>query len=197
MSGKPQKQKWDNFAKKIAKNRLGPRAKSDETGSSDFLTVQRLSASVEGKCQKYTRIGPLTMVPRYGSEPTLDNIKESCKRDFEVANLECDVLAGERGPSYTEASQIKSWKVIHVRFVEPGVLPGTASTSSDVRVSKHEASHSLSESGAAKRSKSEFRGNTPTPMQSRVVSLMSQRNAEARYIDKAQQRSSHYASRGF
>ena len=116
MSGKPPKQKWDNFAKKLAKNRLGPRAKSDETGSGDFLTVQRLSASVEGKCQKYTRIGPLTMVPRYGSEPTLDNIKESCKRDFEVANLECDVLAGERGPSYTEASQIKSWKVIHVRL---------------------------------------------------------------------------------
>ena len=31
----------------------------------------------------------------------------------------CDVLAGERGPSYTHESQIKDWsKVIHIRFLE-------------------------------------------------------------------------------
>jgi hypothetical protein len=32
--------------------------------------------------------------------------------------LECDVLAGERGPSFTESGQIQNWKVLHVRFVE-------------------------------------------------------------------------------
>lgn len=32
--------------------------------------------------------------------------------------LDCDVLAGERGPSYTDVSQIKNWKMIHVRFIE-------------------------------------------------------------------------------
>lgn len=33
-------------------------------------------------------------------------------------SLDCDVLAGERGPSFTDVSQIKNWKVIHVRFIE-------------------------------------------------------------------------------
>lgn len=32
--------------------------------------------------------------------------------------MECDILAGERGPSYNDVSQIKDWKVLHVRFVE-------------------------------------------------------------------------------
>ena len=32
--------------------------------------------------------------------------------------MDCDILAGERGPSWTETSQISNWKVIHVRFVE-------------------------------------------------------------------------------
>ncbi len=33
--------------------------------------------------------------------------------------MECDLLAGERGPSYTETSQIKNWKILHKRFIEP------------------------------------------------------------------------------
>ena len=80
------------------------------------ITVQRLSADVEGKCQKYSRIGPLTLVP-LDKEPTLDNIKDACKAHF-GSSLECDVLAGEQGPSFTEAVQIKNWKAIHVRFIE-------------------------------------------------------------------------------
>ena len=31
--------------------------------------------------------------------------------------MECDVLAGERGPSYTDISQISNWKVLPVRFL--------------------------------------------------------------------------------
>lgn len=71
---------------------------------------------MEGKCQKYSRIGPLTLVP-CEEELTLDNIKSACKAHFNT-ELECDVLAGERGPSFTESGQIQNWKVIHVRFVE-------------------------------------------------------------------------------
>ena len=78
--------------------------------------MQRLSANVEGKCQKYSRIGALTLVP-LEEEVTLPNIKSACKAHFKT-NLECDVLAGERGPSYTDASQIQNWKVIHSRFME-------------------------------------------------------------------------------
>jgi hypothetical protein len=54
-----------------------------------------------------------------GREPTIQNIKEACKRYFNVDNRSnCDVLAGERGPSWTEITQINNWKVIHVRFIE-------------------------------------------------------------------------------
>ena len=79
-------------------------------------TVQRFSANVEGKCQKYSRIGPLTLVP-LEKEPTLENIKSACKAHF-GKSLECDVLARERGPSFSHAGQIKNWKVIHVLFIE-------------------------------------------------------------------------------
>lgn len=55
------------------------------------------------------------MVP-INSEATLQNIKDACKKHFQATNMDCDILAGERGPSYTEASQIKDWKVLHIRF---------------------------------------------------------------------------------
>jgi len=86
------------------------------------LTVQRLPENVEGKCQKYSRIGPLTLVPfQQDLELTLENMKAACKTHF-CTDLECDVLAGERGPSYTDVSQIKNWKVLLLRFVESLVL---------------------------------------------------------------------------
>ena len=50
-------------------------------------------------------------------EPTLENIKSACKAHFGTS-LECDVLAGEWGQSFSHADQIKNWKVIHVRFIE-------------------------------------------------------------------------------
>lgn len=50
-------------------------------------------------------------------EPTLQNIKDACKVHFGT-RMECDLLAGERGPSYTDVSQIKNWKVIYIRFIE-------------------------------------------------------------------------------
>lgn len=57
------------------------------------------------------------MVP-LGCEPTISNIKEACTRFFKAEDMECDILAGERGPSWTETSQISNWKAIHVRFIE-------------------------------------------------------------------------------
>ena len=49
------------------------------------------------------------MVP-LGYEPTLENIKEASKRHFELAeDVEVDLLAGERGPSWTETEQIKDF----------------------------------------------------------------------------------------
>ena len=36
------------------------------------------------------------------------------------------MLAGDRGPSYTDTSQIKNWKLLHIRFIELASTLGTA-----------------------------------------------------------------------
>lgn len=117
MSKRKKTPAWEDFKEKVCKKRTGGKSKEETQNGVDYLTVQRLSASVEDKCQKYSRIGPLTMVP-INSEATLQNIKDACKKHFQATNMDCDILAGERGPSYTEASQIKDWKVLHIRFIE-------------------------------------------------------------------------------
>lgn len=58
------KREWEDYKEKISKKRTGK--KKDEAGPSGLcgsITVQRLSPNVEGKCQKYSRIGALTLVP--------------------------------------------------------------------------------------------------------------------------------------
>ena len=107
------------------------------TGPKWGLTVQRLSANVEGKCQKYSRIGPLTLVP-CEKELTLENIKAACKAHFNT-ELECDVLAGERGPSFTESGQIQNWKVLHVRFVE--ILEHPTNEKSQTQTTNKQSTH--------------------------------------------------------
>ena len=87
--------KWENFKKSISEKRSG---KKSDTGSTtntmEYLTVQHRSATVEGKCQKYSP-GPLTMVP-FGEELTVDNIKAACIKHFKIPSyMECDLLAGE------------------------------------------------------------------------------------------------------
>ena len=52
-----------------------------------------------------------------GCEATLENIKKECKKHFNITDMDCDILAGERGPSFTDISQISNWKVLHIRFV--------------------------------------------------------------------------------
>lgn len=66
------------------------------------ITVQRLSADVEGKCQKYSRVGALTLVP-LDKELTLENIKDACKAHF-GSSLECDVLSGGKGARHSQMS---------------------------------------------------------------------------------------------
>lgn len=116
MSKRNCKEDFAKFKERISKKRR----KEDTTSKSDmdYITVQRLSSHVEGRYQKYARIGPLASVP-LGREPTIQNIKEACMRYFNVEDgSHCDILAGERGPSWTETSQINNWKVIHIRFIE-------------------------------------------------------------------------------
>ena len=95
----------------IAKKKRSRNEKGATVAGMDVITVQRLSSNVEGKCQKYSRIGPLTMVP-LDEESTLENIKKACKSHFNT-KLECYVLAGEGGPSFINKKHIQNWKVLH------------------------------------------------------------------------------------
>eukprot|EP00794_Sanderia_malayensis_P011552 gene11552-12744_t len=109
---------WNKFREKLANKRKGKGDKSNDEAKVQWLTIQCLLSSVEGKCQKYGRIGPLKMVEVKG-ELTLEAIRIACKKAFHIFNnFECDLLAGERGPSYTDMNQIKNFKLTHVRFVE-------------------------------------------------------------------------------
>lgn len=83
--------------------------------------MQRLSAEVSGKAQKYSRLGPREFVPYEYDELTIDKIKTACSKHFAAlikGNMVCNILAGEQGPSCTSLDQIPDLKVIHVRFVE-------------------------------------------------------------------------------
>jgi hypothetical protein len=84
------------------------------------ITVQRLSAEVTGKAQRFSRIGAREFVPFQYHEVTIENIKRACEKHFESQigiGLVCDVLAGEQGPSCKTIEQIPNIKIIHVRFI--------------------------------------------------------------------------------
>jgi len=72
------------FKEKVVKKRRGKEEATTSTNI-DYIAVQRLLSSAEGRYQKYARIGALTSVP-LGCEPTIQNIKEACKRHFDVAD---------------------------------------------------------------------------------------------------------------
>ena len=60
------------------------------------LVVQRLSAEVSGKAQKYLRVGPREFVPFKFENVTIENIKKACEKRFADKvgkNVCCDVLA--------------------------------------------------------------------------------------------------------
>ncbi|KAK6174147.1 hypothetical protein SNE40_017478 [Patella caerulea] len=64
----------------------------------ESIVVQRMSALVSGKAQKYTRIGAREFVPFQYEDVCIDNIKTACIDHFNSDEI-CDVLAGEHGPS--------------------------------------------------------------------------------------------------
>jgi hypothetical protein len=73
MSNKRKKADWESFKEKISKKRNGKKVEN-VPGTPEVLTVQHLSADVQGKCQKYSRIGALTMVPFHCQEFSMANI---------------------------------------------------------------------------------------------------------------------------
>ena len=114
MSKRKKNPTWDEYKEKMSNKRTGKHDEGSCSGIVDYITVQRLSSTVEGKCQKYSHIGALTIIP-LGS--TLSNIKTASKNHFNLPEIECDLLAGESWPSYTDISMITNWKVLHIRFI--------------------------------------------------------------------------------
>lgn len=115
---------WRQFANKQKQKRTarGKNGKVDNKGDvKDEITVQRMSADVSGKQQKYSRIGPQEYVPFEYEEVTFDNIVVACGKHFQKKvdkDMVCDILAGERGPSCNRLSQIPNLKVFYVHFIK-------------------------------------------------------------------------------
>lgn len=111
---------WKRLNEKVKAKRTKKNQPKDHRRK-DELTVQRLSAEVSGKAQKYTRIGPREFVPFDETEElTIGNIKSACERHFLQKigkNLVCDILAGEQGPSCKTLAQIPDLKVVYARFI--------------------------------------------------------------------------------
>ena len=110
--------KWEKFKEQMKQKRKGRNVQKD---SEEEIVVQRLSASVSGKAQKYTGIGPREFVELGDHELTIDNIKTACVKHFSPKidmNMVCYVLAGQQGPSCTNVKQRPNRKLIHVQFIE-------------------------------------------------------------------------------
>ena len=103
--------------------------------------VVRLSSTVSGKAQKYSRVGPREFVSFPYEEMTINNIKSACEKHFSSATeggLVCDVVAGDQGPSCRMLEQLPDMKVIHVRFIESELETiQDTSESPSKRIKKH------------------------------------------------------------
>ena len=114
---------WNKFKNKMKEKRCKNTTKKD-SGTSlkdlETIVVQRLSAEVSGKAQKYSRSGAREFVPfDEFNKISIDNIKKACMKHYGMPDTMCyDVLAGEQGPSCLSIKQLPSLKVIHVRFIE-------------------------------------------------------------------------------
>ena len=79
----------------------------------DTLVVQRFSAEVSGKDQKYSRIGAREFVPHEYEGLTIESIQKACQKYFTVDEMmTCDVVAGEKGPSSSSMKLIPDTKVM-------------------------------------------------------------------------------------
>ena len=112
----------------MKEKRTGKRkAPSHDILQKEEIVIQRLSAEVSGKAQKYSRVGAREFVPYEYDEMTVKNIKTACTRHFTLGQrMICDVLAGEQGPSCSSVEQIPDLKVVHVRFIEGSARDGAS-----------------------------------------------------------------------
>ena len=125
--------------------------------------MQRLSAEVSGKAQKYSRIGAREFVSYEYEEFTIENIRRACEKHFVVdKSMSCDILAGELGPSCNTVKQLPDSRVIHVRFVER-VGEGTELGIRERRPSLKSLPAKRNFSGVETKTRSESKKSAPSP----------------------------------
>ena len=127
---------WNKFKNKMKEKRCKNTTKKDSGRSLkdlETIVVQRLSAEVSGKAQKYFRSGAHEFVPfDEFNEISIENIKKACMKHYGMPDtMCCDMLAGEQGPSCSSMKQLLSLKVIHVRFIEFTGAPNMADVGDD------------------------------------------------------------------
>ena len=128
MADKNKREAWKNFTKAMKEKRCGTKTTKARKGKGqesdrEELTIQRLSAEVHGKAQKYSRVGPREFVDFSNLEMTVENIKKACTDHFKSSigtGMVCDILAGDQGPSCRTVKQIPNLQLIHVRFIPEG-----------------------------------------------------------------------------
>ena len=87
---------WRNFKAKMKAKRIDKGKGKKDTISAfndenDTLVVQRLSAEVSGKAQKYSRIGAREFVSYEYEEFTIENIRRACEKHFAVEkSMSCE-----------------------------------------------------------------------------------------------------------
>ena len=104
---------WNRFKNKMKEKRCKNMTKKDSGKSLkdlETIVVQRLSAEVSGKAQKYSRSGAREFVPfDEFNEISIENIKKACMKHYGMPDtMCCDVLAGEQGPSCSSMKQLPS-----------------------------------------------------------------------------------------
>lgn len=118
---------WEAYKQKMKDKRLKkgkalPTCKGLNSGDlilqKGEIVVQRLSAEVSGKAQKYNIHGPREFVSFGEEELSIPAIKNACEKHFRALTsqgLVCDVLAGDRGPSCSTINQIPDLKVSFIK----------------------------------------------------------------------------------
>ena len=105
---------WRRYTAIQKAKRKGKKTGEESTVAKEIV-VQRMSADISGKQQKYTRIGSQEYVPFEHEEITIANIKDAWKKHFRP---QIDVMVEEGGPLCEKMAHITNRKVFYIHFIK-------------------------------------------------------------------------------
>ena len=94
------KPSWDDYTAQVGKKRVTGTCKAAKK-SPDCITVQRMSSEPTGRIKKYEPLDTRDFVnfSEFG-EISIENVKEACEKHYEAPPGSCDILLGDKGPSF-------------------------------------------------------------------------------------------------